>query len=325
MSSKAIQAVAIILGIIAIILIVFVWRLSRSFAENVATTAPATQVQQQQAAAPQYLIVIATAPLAANVPIKKDDVVLAPVTIQPTEYFANVEDVVGRTPLVDLDKGQPVTPRFFKDSNIIARGIPPGSRALSLKVDDVVGVGGFVRPGDVVDVLVYIKAESNTPTGEKAKAEDIATQARVLLKDVLVLSYEDHLVEPPKGLEEKDKNKAAQQQRRERTAVVAVPEAQVTRVLLGASLGELRLALHGSQPTDAQQAAAAPASADAGISSLPLSDAAKTKAKTPEPPDQVVTAIELGKVKPVAPPGVKLPPRPRIEVYRGSKLEQVYP
>lgn len=337
MSSKAIQAVAVILGVIAIILIVFVWRLSRNFAENAQNAqAPAATQAQAQPAVPQYEVVVATTPLPANVAITKDDVVLAQVTVQPTEYFANVEDVIGRKPLVDLDKGQPVTPRFFKDSNIIARGIPAGHRALSLKVDDVVGVGGFIRPGDIVDVLVYIKSTTGTPTGTKQdQTEDIATQARVLLKDVLVLAYEDHLVEPPKGVEDKKKDPAQQQQRHERTAIVAVPEPQVTRVLLGASLGEVRLALHGSQPTDAQLAAA-PADAgaaataapgDAGISKLSPADEAKAKEKAKlMPPDQVITAVQLSKVTPVPPPGVKAPPPPpRIEVYRGSKVEQVRP
>jgi len=338
MSSKAIQAIAILLGVIAVILIVFVWQMSRTFAENAASAKPPAADTQAAPAQPQVLVVIATSPLAANVPIKKDDVVLTPVTVAPTEYFANVEDVIGRTPLVDLDKGQPVTPRFFKDTNIIARGVPPGQRAISLKVDDVVGVGGFIRPGDVVDVLVYIKSATGTPTGEKEKTEDIATQARMLLKDVLILAYEDHVVEPPKGIDEKDKAKA-QQQKRERTAVVAIPEAEVTRVLLGASLGEVRLALHGTQAPDTQVAAAgttpaagtAPA-ADPGISALPLSEEAKAKdkekdkTKTPVPPDQAITAAELGRVKPVPPPGSKPPPpRPTIEVFRGSKLERVHP
>jgi len=324
MSSKAIQVVAVILGVIAIIMIIFVWRLSRTFAENAQNAQQPAAAQTQQAAVPQILVVIAANPLAANEPIKKDDIALVPVTVAPTEYFANVEDVIGRTPLVDLDKGQPVTPRFFKDSNIIARGIPPGQRALSLKVDDVVGVGGFIRPGDTVDVIVYIKSTTSAPTGEKAKTEDVATQARILLKDVLVLSYEDHLVEPPKGLEDKDKTKNGQPPKRERTAVVAVPEAQVTRVMLGASLGEVRLALHGSQPADTQTASAA--GSDPGISSLPLSDEAKAKAKakTMEPPDQVITEIELSKVK-ATKPASAVRPRPSVEVYRGSKLERAYP
>ncbi len=337
-NSNAIRIVAIVLGLLAIILAIVGWRMSRSFAESAAKA----QEQQQQGtstaspAVPQILVVIATKPLAANVPIDKDAVVLAPVTIAPTEYFANVDDAVGRTPLIDIDAGAPVVPRFFKDANLIARGVPDGFRALSLKVDDVVGVGGFVRPGDTVDVLVYIKSVTSTPTGEKIgpdKTEDIPTQARVLIRDIRVLSYEDHLVEPPKGLPE-DKDKQAQA-RRERTAVLAIPEAQVTKVVLGASYGELRLALHGTPATDAATVPAA-ATDSAGtvpaisaVASLPLSPEAKAKAEAEAElaAAQVITATELSQLIPKKKGAVRsAPPRPpRVEIYRGSELKMVSP
>lgn len=335
-NSNAIRIVAIVLGLLAIILAIVGWRMSRSFAESAAKA----QEQQQQSpsaspAVPQILVVIATKPLAANKPIDKDAVVLAPVTIAPTEYFANVDDAIGRTPLIDIDAGAPVVPRFFKDANLIARGVPEGFRALSLKVDDVVGVGGFVRPGDTVDVLVYIKSVTSTPTGEKVgpdKTEDIPTQARVLIRDIRVLSYEDHLVEPPKGLPE-DKDKQAQA-RRERTAVLAIPEAQVTKVLLGSSYGELRLALHGTPATNA--AAPADAAVDSGgapaisaVASLPLSPEAKAKADAEAElaAAQVITATELSQLIPKKKGAVRTaPPRPpRIEIYRGSELKTVSP
>jgi len=350
-NSNAIRLIAIVLGLIAIVLVIIGWRMSRGFAER----AEQAQAQQSQSsatpAAPQIMVVVATKPLAANRVVEAADVVVAPMTIAPTEYFANVNDAIGRKPLVDIDAGAPVVPRFFKDTNQIARGVPEGHRALSLKVDDVVGVGGFVRPGDVVDVLVFIKSVSDTPTGEEPPAreedqkKDIPTQARVLIRDVKVISYEDHLVEPPKGLDdEKTKNKNQPQvQRRERTAVLAIPEAQVTRVLLGAEYGELRLALHGAPAPGtevaAADAAAAPA-ADAGIAAVsaepakPLTAAEKAKAEAEAAAaalaaEQVITATELTKLA----PKVKkkdaarvAPPRPpAIEIIRGSDSKSVAP
>lgn len=333
-NSNAIRIVAIVLGLLAIILAIVGWRMSRSFAES------AAKAQEQQPAAtapavPQIMVVIATRPLAANAPIDRDAVVLAPVTIAPTEYFANIDDAIGRTPLIDIDAGAPVVPRFFKDANLIARGVPDGFRALSLKVDDVVGVGGFVRPGDTVDVLVYIKSVSNTPTGEKSgpdKTEDIPTQARVLIRDIRVLSYEDHLVEPPKGLPD-DKEKQAQAQgRRERTAVLAIPEAHVTKVLLGASYGELRLALHGTTSVPANvatDAGAAPTISAVGgnVASLPLSPEAKAKADAEAElaAAQIITASELTQLIAKSKKKATRSEAPRIEIYRGSELKAVSP
>jgi pilus assembly protein CpaB len=319
-------------------------------------------------------VVVAVKPLLVDKPISRDSVALVPVQVAPTEYYTNVDDVVNKTPLIDIDSGTPVTPRFFKHLNILARAIPPGHLALSLKVDDVVGTGGFVRPGDFVDVLLYIRSVTDTPTGEPSKDKsktaggssgektDIATQARLLLKNTLVLSYEDHLVDAPK-VDDKDKDKqaAAQQQRRERTAVIAVPEADVTRVMLGANLGDIRLALHpqnsdleaaaatppvgaapaadmvgtATPPPASSQAAAVSAmpAPDAGAAvvatALPLSDAEKAKIEAAKVPDMTITAAELAKVQ--LPPDVEkkrkaVISRPRIEIYRGSAREQsVYP
>ena len=354
-NSNAIRVIAIVLGLIAIVLVIVGWRMSRGFAESAARAQAESQASAATPAATQIQVVVATHPLAANVPIKSSDVVVAPMTIAPTEYFANVNDAIGRTPLIDIDAGAPVVPRFFKDTNLIARGVPEGHRALSLKVDDVVGVGGFVRPGDIVDVLVYIKTVSGTPTGEEEVKEeekkDIPTQARVLIRDIKVLAYEDHLVEPPKGLEEsKDKNKA-QQQRRERTAVLAIPELQVTRVLLGASYGELRLALHGAPADPAFAAAADPAAAgsaaapgtveiaavstDPVVPAKPLTAAEKAKAEAEAAAaalaaEQIITATELTKLVPKEKKKtpVRLAPSsrpPQIEIIRGSDLKSVSP
>jgi pilus assembly protein CpaB len=372
MNSNAIRVVAGVLVVLAILMAIVAFNMHRRLASDAIQAKEASA--QPQNSVPQTLVVVAVKPLLVDKPIGRDSVALVPVQVAPTEYYTNVDDVVNKTPLIDIDSGTPVTPRFFKHLNILARAIPPGHLALSLKVDDVVGTGGFVRPGDFVDVLLYIKSVTDTPTGEPSKDKskiaggssgektDIATQARLLLKNTLVLSYEDHLVDAPK-VDDRDKDKqaaAAQQQRRERTAVIAVPEADVTRVMLGANLGDIRLALHpqnsdleaaaatppaGIAPTPnaTVTAAAPPASSQAAVSAmpapdagetvtasaLPLSDAEKAKIEAAKVPDMAITAAELAKVQ--LPPDVEKKrktavARPRIEIYRGSAHEQsVYP
>ncbi|MDB5986992.1 MAG: cpaB [Nevskia sp.] len=314
---------------LAIILAFVGFRMSRNYAQN-------AQVQQQVAAqaptqaVPQTLVVVATKPLLANEPIGKDSVALVPVQVAPKDYFANLDDVVNRTPLIDIDAGAPITPRFFKDANQLAKLIPAGDQALSLELNDVLGVGNFVHSGDIVDVLVYLKNDSSNKIDP--------AQARILLKDALVLAYDEHITTPIKD-EKQDANTRVQQQqgRHQRTVVIAVPEGDVTRVMLGASLGELRLALHGATPIEIAAAvpvdatatnseAVAPANPDltaTSASALPLSDAAKAKAAAAKPTDNVITAEELAAVKPklkkdgTAPVG--------IQIYRGGKRQTVYP
>ncbi len=392
MRSNAIRWIAGFMVVLALVLAVIAYRYGHSFAEN--RQAQAADSAKSQSAVPQTLVVVAVKPLALDKAVERDAVALVPVQVAPAEFYTNVEDVVGKKPMIDVDAGTPVTPRLFKGVSVIARRIPAGYRALSLKVDDVVGTGGFIRPGDIVDVLLYIRSVSDTPTGANGKSSDskdskrdIATQARFLLKDVTVLAYEDHVVDPPKGLDDKDKQQQQNAQRRERTAVVAVPENEVTRVMLGASLGELRLALHpqltdvastaptatpttpasppspsapdttglppgttsGAAPsTTATPQGVSPATSTAGVSAiqdpnaagptsvnpsastpvLPLSEAEKAKAEAAKVPDEAITAVELGRVKPApeAEKKKKAAARPRVQSYRGTTRSQsTYP
>ncbi|MEL0027488.1 MAG: RcpC/CpaB family pilus assembly protein, partial [Perlucidibaca sp.] len=42
----------------------------------------------------------------------------------------------------------------------VARLLRPGERAIAIPVDEVVGGGGFVQPGDLVDVLLFLRGEN---------------------------------------------------------------------------------------------------------------------------------------------------------------------
>ena len=324
MSSNAIKIVAGVLVVLAIILAFVGFRLSRSYAQG----AQAHQAAQAQAV-PQTLVVVAVKPLFANQPINKDAVALVPVQVAPTDYFASLEDVAGRTPLIDIDAGAPITPRFFKEANQLAKLIPVGDQAVSLELNDVLGVGNFVHSGDIVDVLVYLKNDSSNRIDP--------AQARILLKNALVLAYDERITTPVK--DSKQDEAAAQARaaqgggRRQRTIVLAVPEAEVTRVMLGASLGDLRLALHGATlpeavaATDAAADAAAAAAAAGTVAAptpagLPLSDDAKAKAAAATPTDNVITSAELAAIKPRSKDGSQ---PVGIQIYRGNQHVTVYP
>src|SRR5581483_610861 len=272
----------------ALILALIGYRVSRQYAES-------AQKAQAAPAAPQTLAVVALKPLAAYKPIDKESVALVPLAVAPADFFTNLDEVVGRVPLVDVDAGAPVTGRYFKEGNAVARIIPAGHQALSIEVNDVIAVGGFVRPGDVVDVLVYLRTGSGVPE----------TQARVLLPSARVLAYEERVIDRPQGL--KAEEGGPDTRRRVRTAVIAVPEKETTRVMLGTSLGEIRLALRGASPGGNTEA---------------------TAAATPEtPPDKIVTAAELGQLKQklAAAKPKQEEDRPKVTVYRGSEVHTVTP
>lgn len=310
MSSTAAKVVAGIAIFLTLVLAFFGYRVSRQYAESAERAQAQVQTQVKQGdATPKLLAVVAVKPLGAYKKIAKDDVVLAEVTVVPRDYFSSLEEVVNKEPLVDIDQGAPVTKRYFAEGNLLAKSVPAGFHAVSVEVTDVIGVGGFVRPGDIVDVLLYLRSANDV--------ED--TQARVLLKDTRVLAYEDLLVDRPDGVKDAE---GSDRSRRQHTAVLAVPKADTTRLMLGASLGELRLALHGVGPDANSELLAALPATDAA---LPLSDEALKAAAARKVPDQAYTARQLSRVE--LPPAEKKKQvvHEKIVIYRASTIETVTP
>lgn len=296
MSSSTLKIVTAVLVLLALLLAGVSYRVFRGYAEEAKIAAE----QAKKESTPQTLAVVALKPLGAYKPIDRELVALVPVAVAPAQYFTSLDEVVGKTPLVDIDAGAPVTARYFKEGNVLARVIPQGFQAISVEVNDVIAVGGFVRPGDIVDVLLFLRSGNGADQA----------QSRVLLKDIRVLAYEERIIDRPQGLKDDEKN-ANQNGRRIRTAVLAVPDADTTKVMLGASLGEIRLALHGQAPSVEQLA-------DNG---LPLSKEAVAAAEAEKVPDKILTATELARVKaPAKGKGAEAPP---VEVYRGSQLDRV--
>jgi pilus assembly protein CpaB len=101
----------------------------------------------------------------------------------PKGAFVNRQDAIGRGVVSTLYQGEPIL-----DSRLAAPGsggglaatIPPGMRACAVKVDEVVGVAGFVTPGMRVDVLI-----SGTPPNQ-SNAD--GPRVKTLLQNIQVLS-----------------------------------------------------------------------------------------------------------------------------------------
>ena len=81
--------------------------------------------------------------------------------------FSEISQVVGRGVLEPVALNEPVVSRKLATPEAGA-GLPPtikeGMRALSLRVNDVVGVAGYVLPGTKVDVLVTLREQPNAAT-----------------------------------------------------------------------------------------------------------------------------------------------------------------
>jgi pilus assembly protein CpaB len=111
----------------------------------------------------------------------------------PQGILLKKEDAVGRGVISTIYEGEPVL-----DSRLagvgggagLAATIPPGMRAVAVRVNDVVGVAGFVVPGMKVDILI-----SGIPPGASAAGPRVKT----LLQNIEVLSAATNIQKDPEG------------------------------------------------------------------------------------------------------------------------------
>jgi pilus assembly protein CpaB len=139
--------------------------------------------------------VVAARNLASGDLIKDGDVKLAEwAGTPPLGALIKVEDALNRGVLEPMYTGEAVL-----DSRIAARGagaglaatIPQGMRAVAVRVNDIVGVAGFVTPGSHVDILIA----GNPPGG----AGNTGTVTKTLLQNMIVLSAGQNIQKDAEG------------------------------------------------------------------------------------------------------------------------------
>jgi pilus assembly protein CpaB len=198
-------------------------------------------------------------------------------------------EVLGHGVIVPISKGEFILPNRLAGENAgagLPSLIPPGMRAVSVRVNEIVSVAGFVTPGTRVDVLL-----TGTPGGS---AEP---QTTTVLQNVAVLASGHTLERTATG---EAQNTAVI------TLLVSPDDAQ--RLTLASSEGHIQLALRN--PLDTKQDEV-PASSSRGL----------YRGGSPAPPVQPAVRHTVTK-KPVAAPspsstGVS------VEVYQGDKKMDV--
>jgi pilus assembly protein CpaB len=112
-------------------------------------------------------VVVAARPLPTGVRISADDVRLAawPASSVVSGSFSAVDDVVNRGLLSAAISNEPIVEAKLAP-RAAGAGLPPsipaGMRAMSVKVNDVIGVAGFIDPGTRVDLVVTMRKKDET-------------------------------------------------------------------------------------------------------------------------------------------------------------------
>jgi pilus assembly protein CpaB len=211
-----------------------------------------------------------------------------PIASRPEGAFQDPKEVEGKMLAVRVYKGEALLATKLagnqRDAGLSAL-LPPGMRAVAVKVDDVVGVAGFVHPGDSVDVIATLRPEAGASPASK-----------IVLQNIKVLAV---------GKELDHRSKSQEKVVQATVATLMVDAEQSERLALAASQGKLLLTLRGTADVDEI--------ATRGVSAhvLLARDAPAASAPRPRP-----------KAKPPAPEPPREPPPQVVEIMRGSLFEK---
>ncbi|MDD0977599.1 Flp pilus assembly protein CpaB [Pseudomonas fontis] len=216
--------------------------LSRQPAE-LAAPAPASTPAAPVVAAPSEdlrpALLVLRRDVAANAPITQDDLLLEHVQVVPAGSFTTFAQALGRSPWRNLSAGTWLEESSFDAGGPLARMIQPGERALAFAIDEVSGAAGQLVPGDYVDVLVFLREESNNP---QSSAQVVVPALRLLtVGQQLGLTNDGKPGEPDPKIREEQRKSGM------RTVVLAVPEAFASQLVLAAQAGSLRLAVRSAE------------------------------------------------------------------------------
>jgi pilus assembly protein CpaB len=199
----------------------------------VATALVLTRYLEARTAAarvPTVKVVVAAldVPLATALRSEALKVVDWPAASRPERAASDPAPLVGRVAITPILKGEPILEAKLASSeagNGLAALLPEGMRAVAVRVDDVVGVAGFLHPSDNVDVIVTMKPRDD---GESP------TVSKIILQNIRVLAVGKEVTHAERNVE---KTIAAT------VATLMVDSEQSERLALASTKGKILLSL----------------------------------------------------------------------------------
>jgi pilus assembly protein CpaB len=236
-------------------------------------------------------VVVATTNLHMGAEIKAKDVRVVewPAAAVPSNAFANPADAIGRGVVAPIVSNEPLLQAKLASPDGgtgLTPAIPRGLRALSVKVNEVIGVAGYVLPGTRVDVVATVSPTLN----------QVDMTSKVILTNVPVLASGTRL----EG--ESDKGTPVSVT----VVTLLVDPEQAEKLTLASSEGKIQLALRNPLDTDTPQTR--------GIRPMALLSARST---TPQPARPRAAAAPT-----VPAPAVEEPLT--VEIIRGDKRSREF-
>ena len=259
-------------------------------------------------------VVVAKTEIPVGAKITAEQLALLPIPngSAPDGAFRKLEDAVDRVAVMPIGLREPITnlklAPIGTESGLSAV-IPPGYRGLTVKVDEVVGVSGFVMPGSYVDVVAVI-----VPVQAGAAAQ--GPISKIVLQNIKVLASGAKLDSPSDQRAPAPVN----------AVTLLVTPDQAEKLVLAANESKLQLVMrnYGDQE-DAQTAGANKSTLLNGEPVRPLPSAASERVETkpavaPKPRVRRVPFEAPREERPAPPPPVS---RNSIELIEGAKRRDV--
>lgn len=247
MNNTVLKIVAALLALGAVIVGIMGVRLSK----QPPATPPAPVMSA--ASAPREAVLVAAHAIKSGQVIRVSDVTTQAIESPPATVIRDNSDILGKVAKVDVAAGAPLlSSQFMADS--LASILHKNERAVAIQIDEINSVGGYIKPGDRVDVLFY--QASNKENGDTTSAQVAVQDVRLLsVGDVSAIDAAEDKVDPSPTkdvLPVTSKNSKTNRDIKDRrqgmkSAVLAVDENEVTKLMLAASSGQLRLALRPQQ------------------------------------------------------------------------------
>jgi pilus assembly protein CpaB len=184
-------------------------------------------------------VIVAADDIQVGARIEEHDVrvVKYPPSSLPSGTYSLRSKVMGRGVILPISKGEFILPSKLAPENAgsgLPSLIPPGMRAVSVRVNEVVSVAGFVGPGTRVDILL-----TGTPNGSN---ED---QTTTVLQNVAVIAAGQHL----------ERNAAGDAQNTPVITLLVSPD-DAERLTLASAEGRIQLSLRNPLDTHQDEVAA---------------------------------------------------------------------
>src|SRR5215203_686165 len=239
-----------------------------------------------------------------------------PADVTPVGAIARIdENLIGRVVITSISPRDPITESKLAPVGSLgglSSVIPEGYRAMTVGVNDVVGVSGFIMPGTLVDIVVVIQPPKGTANEEMI--------SKIVLQNIKVLASGQNIDKPKNDREV---------ERSVRAVTLQVTPEQAEKLALASSEGKLQLVMRNSvDQADEQTSGAnkrsllngerAMIAPEPGIGSTAGVKAAPTSARR-NVPRPAARETNPNPVK-VTPPA---PPRPTVEVIEGAKKKTV--